>query len=195
MQTDALFIAHIVPTNNATPASCMHCRARRENGMPPVNLPVPSCRYCNTYVSVLEYRHVGTPVPIIQHKIRYWPSFAKLSSTDVIGTISCANNSIEIVEHSFSFNLPITFHSNYFHFGNSSLFCEFPLLINIFKVLAYCRYVHIEKHPHCLLCTPHCFIFVEHFNTLFLPFNLKDKELSRAISYFFAICHNTLYSQ
>lgn len=56
MQTDALFIAHIVPTNNATPASCMHCRARRENEMPPVNLPVPSCRYCSTDTRVLEYR-------------------------------------------------------------------------------------------------------------------------------------------
>ncbi len=66
----------------------------------------------------------------------------ELSSTNTIHTIAYANNGIKIVEHSFAFNLPITFHSNYFHFGNSSLFCEFTLLINIFKMFANSRYVH-----------------------------------------------------
>ena len=55
-------------------------------------------------------------------------SLAELGCPDAVHTITYANNSIEVVEHSFSFNLPITFHSNYFHFGNSSLFCEFSLL-------------------------------------------------------------------
>ena len=74
----------------------------------------------------------------------------ELSCTDAVHTITYANNSIEIVEHSFSFNMPITFHSNYFHFGNSSLFCEFPLLINVFKVLAY-YYCCIDRYTTCSL--------------------------------------------
>ena len=63
MQTDALFIAHIEPTNNATMTSCIHCRARWKKEMPPVNLPVPPCRYCNNDTSILQYRHESTGVP------------------------------------------------------------------------------------------------------------------------------------
>ena len=61
-----------------------------------------------------------------------------------------------------------------FPFGNSSFFCEFPLLINVFKVLAYCWNVHVKQHTHSFLGTPNCLILIIDFNTLFLPFNLKN---------------------
>ena len=46
-----------------------------------------------------------------------------------------------------------------------------------------------EKHPHCLLGTPHRFILVVNLDTLLLPFNLEDQKLSCTISYFSAFSH------
>ena len=52
----------------------------------------------------------------------------------------------------------------------------------------------IKQHTHSFLGTPNRLILIIDLNTLFLPFNLKDKELCCAISYFFSICQEIIIS-
>lgn len=61
---------------------------------------------------------------------------------------------------------------------------------NIIQMFADCWYTHIKQLRHSLLRTPHSFITVHDLHTIFLPLNLKDQELHRAVSYLKLLRHN-----
>lgn len=56
-------------------------------------------------------------------------------------------------------------------------------------MLAYGRYTHIKKLYHSFLRAPHRFVIIHNLHTFFLPLNLKDQELRRAVSYFKLLRH------